>query len=237
VRPRASPECAQRSPASPRPPMPPKRSRGVDCPFGNQRAAPARSGHILETSAVARCRATHSTRVEPLESARIDALLRSSHRQRHGPGEAGRGALPARLPEGAVIASMETIFAAWAAHTFLEQRLPALGWACAPLMLAASLLGTARARFLKRSPTCKAFRDQCRGGTGWRNSAREPRHRIRTAVNRRHVAASTDLAPERLCSVQLPERQTPARFGAGPRFAPASERNACRHAEPSSCAP
>ena len=42
--------------------------------------------------------------------------------------------------EAAVIASTETVFAASAAYVFLGERLPALGWAGAGLILLASVL-------------------------------------------------------------------------------------------------
>jgi drug/metabolite transporter (DMT)-like permease len=42
--------------------------------------------------------------------------------------------------EGAVIASVETVFSAGAAHAFLGERLSALGWVGAALILAATLL-------------------------------------------------------------------------------------------------
>jgi drug/metabolite transporter (DMT)-like permease len=42
--------------------------------------------------------------------------------------------------EGAIIASTETLFAASAAYLFLGEHLPALGWAGAALILAASVL-------------------------------------------------------------------------------------------------
>jgi drug/metabolite transporter (DMT)-like permease len=57
--------------------------------------------------------------------------------------------------EAAVIVSMETVFAALAAYLLLGERLPAIGWAGAALILTATLLlqlaPALSARFLRRA--------------------------------------------------------------------------------------